>query len=192
MRDFVICIDIDCTLNNLVHEWIDQLNKIYGLSVTYDNIVEWSICEAYPSLKEEDVYAPIYDTDMLSKLKPLPDSQKYVKQLIEDGNKVYISTATSHDVINEKIKWLDKYFPFINKDNVIVIKNKQMLLCDVMIDDYVDNLVYGCYKGILIDCPWNHNFNISEYGIRRAYDWKEVYENICDIKTSVEERRKYE
>ena len=50
-----------------------------------------------------------------------------------------------------------------------------MIGVDILIDDYEMNLINGSYFGILMDYPWNRNFDdASDDKIYRVFDWTQV------------------
>lgn len=106
---------------------------------------------------------------------------KYLKKLIDDGNDVYIVTASNLDSVSAKMnKVLFKYFPFIKPQNVIITAKKQLVLGDILIDDAPHNMG-GQYKGFLFTA--NHNKSITDDELLklnsvRVNNWKEVYDLI--------------
>ena len=54
---------------------------------------------------------------------------------------------------------------------------------DILIDDYEMNLKDGSYFGILMDYPWNKNFDdASDEKIYRVFNWLEIEPMIEYIK----------
>ena len=52
-----------------------------------------------------------------------------------------------------------------------------MIGVDILIDDYIDNVINANYVSILLDYPWNSTaiFDESEYdNIYRVFDWLQV------------------
>ena len=71
-----------------------------------------------------------------------------------------------------------------------------MIGVDILIDDYEMNLINGSYFGILMDYPWNRNFDdASDDNIYRVFDWLEVepmieyIEKVKNIKENKNELR---
>ena len=61
------------------------------------------------------------------------------------------------------------------RKRLITTHCKQMIGVDILIDDYEMNLINGSYFGILIDYPWNRNFDeASDDKIYRVFDWLQV------------------
>ena len=77
---------------------------------------------------------------------------------------------------------LFRYFPFLTWDRVIVTGRKQMIRCDVLIDDGVHNLEGGDYKKILFTAPHNRQYDAEANGMVRADTWEDVI-RIIDIMT---------
>jgi len=82
---------------------------------------------------------------------------------------------------------LCRTFPFIDvRKRLITTQCKQMIKLDILIDDCVDNLVGGEYKGILMNYSWNSNFDdTSDNKIYRAFDWAQVKSVIENITTNI-------
>lgn len=76
-------------------------------------------------------------------------------------------------------KWLQKYYgSFYKSRKLIMCRDKHLFKCDVLVDDYQENLKWmsnGCLK-ILFSQPWNINFNAEGYGMIRVNDWLDIKE----------------
>ena len=172
----VILSDIDDVLQNFVPCWIKVLNEKHHTDVKLEDIVDWDIARFFPSLTREEVFWPIHQDFFLDLLSPNPGAPEYVKRLIDDGHEVYLVTATDYRNIRAKFEhFVQKYFPFISWNQVIVTSNKQMLKGDVLVDDAVHNLENGDYQKILFSAPHNKNYDAEAHGMIRADNWKEVY-----------------
>lgn len=177
-----ILIDIDDVLNNLCEEWCLFLDEKYGTSVTYDQVTEWNIRKFFPSLTEEQVYEPLRDSSLWDRLKPKPGAVEYVKKLMNDGHEVYLCTSTDYRNIRDKFeRVVQKYYPFIGWSQVIVVRRKQMINADFLIDDAPHNLIGGDYIKILFTAPHNWTFDAAENDMLRADTWEDVYDFISGI-----------
>jgi len=185
MQKLTVLIDMDDTIENFCEIWIKFLNKTHGTNVVIDDVKEWDMSKAFPDLSKEELYAPIYETEFWRSVTPLPDSVKYVKQIIDDGHKVVIVTASHPNTISMKLEnVLFKYFPFFNISDVIFTSQKQLIQGDVLIDDGPHNLENGRYFKILYDAPHNRYYDAEANGVTRANNWEEVYQIINTIATS--------
>ena len=160
MRNLTILVDMDDTIENLSEAWINFLNNRYGTSVKPEDITEWSIEKAFPEIPEDDVYGVLREEALWETVKPLPGAVKYLKKLIDDGNQIYIVTASHPDTVSAKMnKVLFRYFPFISYENVVIASKKQLIQGDFLIDDAPHNMG-GSYKGLLFTA--NHNRSITD------------------------------
>ena len=181
MKKLTILVDMDDTIENLSEAWVSYLNSRYGTNVSVSDISSWDISQAFPTLSKAEVYGALKEVELWGAVKPLPGAVKYLQKLIEDGNDVFIVTASHPDTVGIKMNAvLFKYFPFIPYQNIIISNKKQMISGDILIDDGVHNLG-GSYMGMLFTA--NHNKSVTDEELMkrnsvRVDDWKETYELI--------------
>lgn len=179
-KDFIIGIDMDDTIENLLDAWTDYLNAKYGYNYHSDDIFDWNLGKTYTELTEEQIVQPLHDNALWEKVKPKHDAVKYVKKLIDEGFTVYICTHSDYRTLETKMeKVLFKYFPFIDWNHVFVCHTKSLCKFDVLVDDYEKNLIYGSYIGILYHTAHNASFDETKYPrIYRRDNWESIYETI--------------
>lgn len=178
-----ILVDMDDTIEDLLGAWTTYLTETTGVCVKPEDIREWDMSNAYPSLTSEQIYSPLLNSRFWSAVRPKDGAVEYLQRLISDGHYVYIVTASYYKTVPLKIESvLHKYFPFVSDRTVIVASLKQMIKGDVLIDDNPGNLVGGDYARILFDAPHNRDFHEKRYGIKRARNWEEVYAIIEKMK----------
>lgn len=182
MKALTVLVDMDDTLENLCEEWVNYLNDKYGTEVEHSDITEWDMSKAFPTINKELVYAPLFDKALWERLTPLPGAVEKVHQLIKDGHKVVIVTASHQDTVSLKLNSvLFKYFPFFTHNDVIVTSQKQLVQGDVLVDDAPHNLCGGTYQGILMNAYHNADYDAESNGLIRAKDWDDVYNIINKI-----------
>lgn len=181
-KDFIICCDMDDTIEHLVAAWISWLNAKHNLDVKYDDIKDWNISLFYPTLTQSQVFEPLNQDDFWKTVQPMPDAIIYIKKLIDEGFSFYICTASHYNALKTKMEEvLFKYFPYLNWKNVIVTQNKQLIKCDVLVDDGAHNIL-GDYIGLLKDAPYNKEFDEHAHlSVMRVHDWEEIYNLIHQI-----------
>ena len=182
----VIACDLDDTIEKLLEAWLRWLNKKYHLNVRYHEVTHWEMTKAFPDLTEKQIFEPLFIEEFWKTVTPMYDAVIYVKLLIEEGFPFYIVTASHPDTISYKFNHIiAKYFPFIPSSNVIYTCCKQMIRCDILIDDGIHN-IQGPYIGLLKDTPHNQEFNEQDHSnIKRVYCWKNIYETIHSIADSL-------
>jgi 5'(3')-deoxyribonucleotidase len=184
MRIFV---DMDDILVNLLDEWLIYLNNYKGVTPrTEEDITQWNMRIAYPTLTDSELYGCLSDPDFWERVQPVPGAYKNLKRLKDDGHEIYVSTSSyplSFWVKTEHC--LFKHFDFLTPKNVICINNKSLLDGDVMYDDYHENL--RKFKGIKIlrNKPYNINVD-TPYVDFRIDTWEEFY-NIINELAKIEE-----
>lgn len=179
MKRFTILIDMDDTLESLLPAWVQWLNDRHGLSVDHESISEWDMHIAFPSLADEELFAPLSDRSFWKTVMPKPNAPMYVKKLIDDGHKVYVCTASHYSTLQYKTEEvLFKYFPYLKWENVIVAHDKYLIKGDVIIDDALHNLEgRECNSiALLMDAP--HNRNVRTPFLDRVHSWEEIYQII--------------
>ena len=178
-KKFTICCDMDDTIERLVPVWCTWLNNKYGLNVDYYGITDWDICKFFPTLTKNEVFEPLWIPEFWDDVKPHTSAQRILCKLIEEGHDVYICTNTHYAIAKEKFdRCLFKHFPFLDRHKLILTSNKQMIKCDILIDDGVHNII-GDYIGILMNTPYNESFDVNVApNVVRAYDWYDIYDII--------------
>lgn len=182
MSKLTILVDMDDVLENLCEVWVEQLNTLFQLDVKADEIEEWDMSKAFPTLTKDEIYWPLHTEMLWTKVKPLPGAVKYIKKLINEGHKIIVVTAASAESVQMKLEnVLFKYFPFLTMDDVIVATQKWLIRGDVMVDDAPHNLKNFFGEAILFTAPHNRNFDDRMYGMTRVNNWDEAYKTIQKI-----------
>ena len=175
MKKLTILVDMDDTIECLTRAWVTYLNWRHGTNVSWRDIRSWDMRKAFPSLSEEEVYAPLCIDWFWDTVKPMKDAITGVKRLIDAGNDVYIVTASTYVTLKAKMeKVLFRYFPYLSWDQVIVTSRKQMVRGDVLIDDAPHNLEGFDGMRILMDAPHNRGYKAWDNGMLRVNHWDEI------------------
>ncbi|MBQ3543400.1 MAG: hypothetical protein IJA34_00170 [Lachnospiraceae bacterium] len=181
MKILTILCDIDDVLINLLENWLNILNRTHSLNVNVNDVKSWDMTKVYPTLTKEQIFKPIYENEVWQTVKPMPQSQYYLKKLIDDGHQIYLVTATNFETCNVKIEKLISLFPYLHSSQIIIAQNKQMIRGDILIDDGVHNLISGNYIKILYSRPHNLSFDAERQNIIRLSNWEQIYKTISQI-----------
>lgn len=174
-----IGIDIDCVLNDLVENWILYLNNKYNINIVYDDIFTYDMKTCLPKLSNEQIYEPLYLDEFWMSLSPREECNYYLNKLIEDGHDVKLITATVVESMPIKTEWILKHFPYLNKNDIWMVFDKNWINADILLDDYIKNLEGGSYIGVCYSQPWN-----KIYAGLRVNNWKEFYKLINEMRKS--------
>ena len=182
-----ILVDMDDVLERLAAGWIAYLNERYGTDTTIDDLHEWDISKAFPTLTHEQVYGALHDDAVWDYVEPMPGAAEGLQTLMAWGHDIYVVTATGYETLRAKMeKVLFRYFPFLNWKQVIITDNKHLIHGDILIDDGPHNLTGGDYRKILFTANHNRNFDEKSVGAIRVDNWAEACAAVQNI---VSERR---
>lgn len=127
------------------------------------------------SVNKEQVFGVLHDPDIWYRVKPKQYAAEVLKSLQEQGYDVYICTATYYKNLAWKFTFIiERYFPFIDWDHVIVASNKHLIQCDYFIDDAPHNLVGASGVRFLMSAPHNKTFDAEDNGLIRINGWDEI------------------
>lgn len=179
MNNKTILVDIDDTIENLCHAWCEWLNSHYDTNVSPDDITEWKIYKFFEEIPKEEVYAPLFKEEFWKTVTPKLDAIKYLNLLYEEGYRIFLCTASDYRTIKPKYENIvQRYFPYIDWNHIIICSVKQLIKTDILIDDGIHNLIGGDYIKILYTTPHNKSYDAEGNGIFRVNDWEELYNTV--------------
>lgn len=182
MEQKVLLIDLDDTVENLGATWISILNERYGTTRRPEDQKVWDMTQSFPELDREQVYGILREEELYRRAQPLPGAQEYLRKLHDEGHVIYFVTVNPHHTVHAKYKWIvNRYFPFIDWDHVIIARKKQMIRGDVMVDDGPHNLEGGDYARILFTAAHNRDYDAEANGMIRVHNWEEAYKVISSL-----------
>lgn len=185
-NSLTILVDMDDVMVDLIGAWVDWLNIKHDLDVDESSVTNWDMTKVFPMLTEEEIHAPLFIDEFWMGVKPISGASDVLQSLIKDGHKIYVVTASHPDTMKPKSRILFEHFPFLTYKNIIVAYDKGMVQGDVIIDDYVPNLIsVGSERSMRILITKPHNTYYQDDGsIIRASDWNEVYSLVYDLNDS--------
>lgn len=182
MRNLTVLIDMDDTMENLCEVWVECLNEKHGMNVSVTDVREWDMTKAFPSLSREEVFAPLLEEALWDRITPVPGAVENIQKMMEDGHKIVVVTSSHPDTVRFKFRHvLNKYFPFIPYDDVVVTSQKQLVKGDILIDDAHHNLEGGEYYKVLFDAPHNWAYEVTQDDMIRVHNWDEIYQIVNAI-----------
>ena len=182
----VIGIDIDNVCVNTTSCILEQHYADTGERLTLDDIKTYYIENYVSDDYKDDFHLIFLKKEMWKRVKVIPHCVEVIKRLHDRGEEIYFVTATEPQNVAKKARFLQRTFPFLDiRKRLITTHCKQMIKCDVLIDDYEENLKNGSYFGILMNYPWNRNFDdASDDKIYRVFDWTQV-EPMLEVITKI-------
>ncbi len=183
MNKMKILLDFDEVINSMTHHWVNTLNCVYGTSVNFEDVSEWDMQKAFPTLTEDEIYNPLHLQSFWNGVEIITGAKEGIQKLLSEGHEIYIVTSAHPDTIKWKAEWLQRELPEIPWSHVIVASNKSLVKGDILVDDGLHNLYEGSYIKVLFDKPWNRNVDKSKLTdiIHRVHDWDEIIKLIEEL-----------
>lgn len=179
-----LLLDVDGTVCRNLPRICEHVNDTYGLSVTPEEVTEWS----YHFEEIDQRIGEVADDLMRNKanwyidgLAPLDDARVVLTELQEAGFEIVIVTHRLPETHEATRRWFDDHgIPF---DEFVedVPENKAELRGDVLIDDHhrqVEHAVESGKVGILMDQPYNQP--VSHGRAVTVTSWIEIRDVLAD------------
>lgn len=151
-----IIIDVDNTVNDLCSAVLSVYNERYNDNLKPEDITDYYIENFVKDEAKEDFWKLFTEKETWKRINPI--NVEAVRWLLENHN-TYFCTACMPENLYKKSRWLSRIFPGINiEDRLILCHNKQMISCEYMIDDCLDNFIGGSYEPVCLKYPWNSKY----------------------------------
>lgn len=179
MRKIRIGVDLDGVLGNLLEAWLDLYNNDFHDSLIPEDITEWDIRKFIKPEARDKMFSYLDDEYLYENVNLVDDYSVNVLKNFMDSHKYEVFIVTScgnrSNMIEAKINWLKKHFPFLKDRNFVFTDNKGVVAVDFLIDDYPLNLrtmnkMNPDCNLLLYDAPHNQ----TSEGYFRVNNWKEV------------------
>lgn len=183
-----IAIDFDEVLFPTLEKILETYNQRNNANIELSQITAYSLYDSLPSDIAEKIISLFTEKNIYNALQPYKGSIKAVKSLADKGHELYVATASDIRNMEWKERLLQRYFPFIPKENIIRIHNKKLLNVDVLIEDKLDNLIQTFAERVCFNQPWNQDKNSDYiYSIYRIHNWSEIINVINTIERKSKE-----
>jgi len=189
-------IDLDETI--CTGGYLEAVNAFLHTNYQDTDIPHYYVEDVMEDEQKEEFLDYFYrNVNIYTDAKIIPDSIKVIEQLSHVYD-IYITTAfvdkrrmyESGIMAMYKYQWIVQNMPFIDPKKIVLTGSKDIVMCDIKIDDKVANLKgYGNHK-LLIDQPHNQKYSfeeLEELGIRRVQNWQQIASLLLDQERSCEE-----
>ena len=186
----IISVDIDNILNTLTEAVLDVYNADSGDSLTLSDITEYRIENFVKPEFRKNFYQYFLDKRIWKRIKVQPRCREVLAKLHREGYRIIFVTTTEPENLPKKKNWLIRNFPFVDtRSSLFSCPTKQLLKCDVLIDDCLGNLIGDReYYSLCLDYPWNREeWADKEPNFSRLKDWNEVYDKIKMVESLLKE-----
>ena len=185
----IIGVDVDNVVYNTT-ECVLRVHEIdTGEHLEISNIKTYYIEKYVKEQYQKDFHKIFLDKRVWKQVELFKDCQLYISKLLELGHRIIFVTATDSLNFHKKFNFLQRHFPQINmRNNLICIKDKQLLKVGILLDDYSKNLSnitddYGFnitadYIKFCFDYPWNQDFKCDNINSFRICNWEDFYNKV--------------
>jgi 5'(3')-deoxyribonucleotidase len=169
----ILC-DVDNVVGDLTTAVLDVYNEDSEDNLTVDKITKYNIENFVKPQYKETFYHYFLDKRTWNRMKLVPNVQKYMAKLFNDGHEIYFCTKTEMKNAPKKESYLQRIFPYMDiRKHLIVCYDKSMVIGDALIDDCLSNFSTTQPLKICLAYPWNKN--VIDPSIHRCNDWEEIY-----------------
>lgn len=178
-----IMIDLDETICS--PSYLKEVNKYLNTNYKYEDIKTYFVEDIIAEDKKQDFLDYFYqNVNVYDEAMILPDALGVIEKLSHFYEIYIVSAFVDKRRIKEsgimakyKYEWILKNMPFIDPKKIVLTGSKDIIMCDIKIDDKVSNLKgYGETK-LLMDQLHNQKYSFEELtnmNIKRVYDWQQV------------------
>lgn len=178
-----IMIDLDETICS--PSYLKAVNKYLNTNYKYEDIKTYFVEDIIEEDKKQDFLDYFYrNVNVYDEAMILPDALGVIEKLSHFYEIYIVSAFVDKRRIKEsgimakyKYEWILKNMPFIDPKKIVLTGSKDIIMCDIKIDDKVSNLKgYGETK-LLMDQLHNQKYSFEELtnlNIKRVYDWQQV------------------
>lgn len=169
--NLTVLIDLDSTVTDLTKSWLGKYNKLYKDNVTISDIKDWDTHKFTPKAGR-DLYK-LLTPDLFRNLDPYDGAINAVNYIRNLGHEVVFVTSAPKGTELAKIDWVEKYFSWASRGDIIFAKKKYLIKGDIFIDDAPHNLVqYREFnpKAIIYSIEHPYNKDYAKYTNLMAKD----------------------
>jgi 5'(3')-deoxyribonucleotidase len=181
-----IAVDMDNCLNNFTKQFSEIYSAYYGdIKLDYTRETSPFDLREYlkhlpPEIADQRADHVLSMEHYWDSMELMPNAQEMVELLNEQYN-LKILTAPhwpAKNCVQEKINWLNRFFPYIQPNQLIFSQDKGVFHPDsILIDDYPKNL--AAWNGKTIKSIWG--YNVDYKADKEFMDWSEVPQLVMDI-----------
>lgn len=131
---------MDSIIVSLTQKWLDMYNRDHGDKVTMEDIKTWDISNHVKIGQKINDY--LYMDGFFLDVPAVEGAIETLQKIIALGHHVFIVSAPSWpgNSASDKITWVRRHLPFINKRDIFLCHHKYMVKGDILIDDSPGNL----------------------------------------------------
>lgn len=192
MHKLTVLCDMDSIVTDLMQKVLDHYNRDHNDKVTKSDFKTWDIARNVKI--GQDIYKYFYRDGFFLDLPAIPGAIEGLRAIQALGHHLVLVSAPSWPgtSASDKISWVKKHLPFINKRDIILGHNKHLIKGDIFIDDSPDNISdyrehWPHAKIMTISHPYNEEVKdvvdvFAESYLETEKAWGTIYRAIEDMR----------
>ena len=170
---FTVAFDFDGVINDLPIKWTKWLSNYYDLYVEEENIKHYNMSLNFPSLSLNQILEPLTKADFWDTVdynSGINFNEQFSRYQTLTDMRILIVTATSPETCGVKYEHcIKRLLPNFPVENIILTSRKDLIKCDVLIDDHIENLKETSAYKVLVDASYNKNIEPYLYNKRDSF-----------------------
>lgn len=175
--------------------FLSLVNQFLGTDYKKEDIKTYYIQDLIP--KERYIeWSEFFNTKNVYDYCEMLEDMYEVLEKLSKKYEIYIATAYifrdneeySSNNLKNKFEWLYENLPFISPDNYIFTTNKEIIDCEIKIDDKLSNLSGKAETKLLFTAYHNKNITkeeLEENDAIRVNGWREIEKILLENKEEV-------
>lgn len=170
---FTVAFDFDGVINDLPIKWTRWLNEYYKLNVDENNLKYYDMLRNFPELSLNQILEPLKLPDFWDTVdynSGINFNEQFSGYQTLTDMRILIVTATSPETWGVKYEHcIKRLLPNFPVENIILTSRKDLIKCDVLIDDHIENLKETSAYKVLVDASYNKNIEPYLYDKRDSF-----------------------
>ena len=173
MRKYIVAVDIDGVVWDLLTPWLARYCKISGDHITPDDVKSYDI-ESYIEGGHNELLHYVLEMEDFWDTVCLFDGVYEAVSKLNNNPKVDLVfvTATDYRVALKKFNRFFELLPMVSTNQLMIAPRKELIDVHYLIDDWECNLKHMAKSKrgmpVLITQPYNKSFPNNMYGITRT------------------------
>lgn len=153
MKKLDILVDLDGVAADLLPLLLRRYNEAHWTQFSVDHITDWDLTKALPN--GHHVFDYMTEPGFFRTLEPIPGAVEVLKRLSSQGHKIHVLSTPfvslyrparnglhiNSTCAEDKLEWVQEHLPFIGAKNTMLVRHKEMVKGDVLIDDKPSTLI---------------------------------------------------
>lgn len=168
--DITVVVDLDEVTCDLSSKWFGLYNADWGDTLTPADVLTYDThLYVHPDCGTK-IYGYLESPGFFRDLLPMPGAQETLRWASKNFRLVIATSRAAH-AHEDTVAWIEEFLPFVDSDNVVFTRRKELIDGDVLIDDAPQHIL--AFRGVpIVFGDYGYNQGLRDH--YRAADWAEV------------------